>query len=661
MINPSSTTHTEFFQALLRDFDAGTQVEDLARFVIDAAFDAANHKRNIGVQTRMERSLRAINNQYNPEDLALLEDNCVYMGITNLKVRAFKSWVSDILLNSEDRPFTIRPSPIPDLPLEVEDAVIDQFIEEVEASGFVGSITTRLAQLKQIARSHVERVTEAAAKNLEDVIHDQLTEGEWREAFDEFIDDLGSMPGAFIKGPHVEFAERLVWRDGKAKVVKEARYRMTRVSPFDIFPSPDSRTTQHGRYLVERARMGQSQLLDAANLQGFREASIRALIDNYPQGWKWDCDSNSEREAIEGTDTEGLAQQTGNVGGLYEVLVYYGQISGQLLGEWGLAELDAQRTYEAEVWVSGGIALRAILNPHPTGKRPFFGTSFDKIPGSFWGNGLPDLLQDVQRVGNAAIRSLIKNMAFSAGPIGEADMSRLTGEDDVTDVQPFRIYQVDNDTLLPSAQPALRFHNVLSNSRELMEIYERFMKQADDISGIPAYVLGNPQVAGAGRTLGGLSLLMGNAAKGIKKVISQVDKDVIEPMVTEYTTFNLMFSDNPDLKFDTFVVARGSTGLLQQELAQSRAVELIGLIAPFVTNGDPKSIVPAAGIQLVLRDIIRGLGYRADEIVPSPGRAAELSGFVGGGGSGGPAQPSLAPATPQPPLDGRSAAALPFV
>lgn len=652
MINPNQSDFAADFERVLDGFDPGRQVDDLYTVIMDAAWDAARHKVACGVQDRMERARRAINNEYNPDELSLLDDNCVYMGLTNLKVRAFRSWVSDILLNSEDRPFTVQPTPIPDLPRAVEDTIIDAFLDEVQEQGFIGDIEVRLSELKQIARGHVDRATRVAAGNLENLIADQLTEGNWREAFDEFIDDLGSMPGAVLKGPHVHFDKQLQWREGKANVVQKTRFRLSRVSPFDIFPSSDSRCPQSGRYMVERMRMGQTQLLDASNMGGFRPEAIRAAIDDNPSGWAWESNKATAQDTIEDVDYD--THTSSDTGGLYEVLVYYGQLRGSLLMDMGVADLDPQRAYETEVWITGGQVVRAILNPHPLGKRPYFMTSFDKQPGSFWGKGLPDLLADVQRVGNAAIRAMIKNMAFSAGPIGEADMSRLTGEDDVTEVMPFRIYQVDNDTMLPSAQPALRFHNILSNSRELMEIYERFMKQADDISGIPAYVLGNPQVAGAGRTLGGLSLLMGNAAKGIKKVISHVDKDVIEPMVGEYAAFNMLFNDNPDIKFDSHVVARGSTGLLQQELSQSRAVELLGLLSPYLESG----IVPERGLQVVMRDVIRGLGYRADEIVPDPSRPAELGNFLRGQAAPPAAIPSAQPGTPPPALDGRSGPAL---
>jgi hypothetical protein len=521
----------------------------------------------------------------------------------------------------------------------VEDKVIDMFMEEVASRGYSGGVETRLSELKRIARMHVDRVSLENAANMENLVHDQLTEGGWREAFDAFIDDLGTHPIAILKGPHVAFEPRLEWgRDG-AKVVEKAVYKTSRVSPYDFFPSPDSKCPQSGAYVVERMSMSTQQLLAASSIPGFREAEIRTALHNHQDGWTWNLTNTGE----EGAEPI-LAEHPHGVAGDYDVLVYYGRAKGQLLHEWDVDVKDPQREYEVELWVTGGRAIRAILNPYPLRRRPFYATSFDKDPSSFWGKGLPDLLADIQRVANATVRALVKNMAYSAGPIGEVDVSRLAAEGDVSEVQPYRIYAVDADQVLPTTQPAFRFHNMQSNAGELMGIYERFMKQADDVSGIPAYVLGNPQVAGAGRTLGGLSLLMGNAAKGIKKVISHVDKDVVEPLIERYVNMNNLYGSDSGVRFDTVVVARGSAGLLQRELSQSRAVELISLLVPMTQNGQ----VPPEGLNIVLRDVIRGLGYRADEIAPAMGRSGEVADFLGATGS-------TQPATPMPTLDNRSA------
>jgi hypothetical protein len=149
--------------------------------------------------------------------------------------------------------------------------------------------------------------------------------------------------------------------------------------------------------------------------------------------------------------------------------------------------------------------------------------------------------------------------------------------------------------------------------------------------------------------------------------------------------FNMLYNKNRDIKFDSFVVARGSAGILQRELMQSRSIELLQLLlnASGIKDEQGQSIVPTAGLQVVLRDAIKGLGYRADEIVPSPDRAREVRDFLtranttpesAGGGSnleglggdpllamaaaagaaGDMSQPSAIPTIPQPQLDGRS-------
>jgi hypothetical protein len=301
------------------------------------------------------------------------------------------------------------------------------------------------------------------------------------------------------------------------------------------------------------------------------------------------------------------------------------------------------------------------MNPYIISKRPFYVTSFDKRTGSIWGNGLPALLRDLQRVANASARALVKNMALASGPIGEVDVGRLASEEDVTEIEPYRIYSVDADPIIQHNMPAFRFFKIDSNAAELMAVYEKFMKEADDISGVPSYVLGNPQVAGAGRTLGGLSLLMGNAAKGIKKVISQIDKDVVEPLIEAYNYMNLAYHPDESIKFDSSVVARGSSGLLQKELSQARAVDVIQTLMPLVQSGD----VPRESLHVVLRDVVRGLGYNPDEIIPDPRRKAVVNDYL----NSGVAQPTglppgvvaPPPAGAQPPSQAGSNASVPPV
>lgn len=648
-------------EQLLKNYDQADLMDDLAMHVRLSFEDAKRHRISAGVDTDIMRSMRAIENKYDPEDMQLLEGVDIYMGVTSQKVRALKSWISDILANSEDKPWTLKPTPLPDLPPEAEEAVVDALVRELQMYGYTFDLREKAAYFKDIAQKHADKLAATATQRMEKKIEDLMAEGGWREAFTAFLSDIASYPAGIMKGPAVERVPGLRWRNDTLQNVDRLRYRMKRVHPLDFYPSPNSTTPQDGLYVIERARLTKHDLMKCIGVPGFNELAIRSVVDNAPGGHKESVTTDAERASMEATDRgHGSAADS-----RFDTILYYGRIEGRLLEKHGIEVPDGQAQYEAEVWVCRDTVLRAMLNPHPLGTRPFFVGSFEKVPGSIWGRGLPQIIRDIQRVCNAAARSLVRNMSYASGPVGEYDSDRLANEDNIDQVRPFRLYAVTSDPLMPGQQgPAIRWHKIDSNAAELLKVYDHYAKLADDASGVPAYVLGNPQVAGAGRTLGGLSMLMGNAAKGVKLVIAGIDRDVIEPVITSFYVLLMMFDPDRTIKADVNVVARGSAGLLQRELSQARAVETLQMLTPYVQA----QLVPPDGLQVVLRDVLRGLGYSADDIIPDPERAAALQNFAianmlqqnqpapGAGGAAPPtALPSTTVGTPPPALDGRSA------
>lgn len=647
---PDSQAINEIDQ-LLKMIEQPMPLDDLATFVRTCFEQARSHRQMTGVDAEMDTSFRAYNNQYEPDEMDLVKDAPIYMGITNLKCRALQSWVKDILANNDDKPWALKATPMPELPAAAEEAVVDRLMLEVRQYGDSFDKADRASVLKSVAYHYTQKLAASAVERMERKIHDHMVEGGWRAAFGDFVTDLSIFPNAFLKGPVVTRVKKLRWSGNELGAVSKAAYRVKRVSPYDVFPSPNSTTTQDGAYIIERQRLSQEDLLGSIGLAGFQEAQIRYLVSAYPEGLTTAFGANSQTEEIQAKkDTD-----AGTPSNQYECIVYYGKLPARMLAAYGITDVgatdDFQGMPESEVWVCGDRVIRAILNPHPLGTRPISSSSFSSIPGSFWGRSLPKLLRDVQRVCNASSRALVKNMAFSAGPIGEYDINRLANEQKIEEVRPYRMYAVETDQFSATTQPAIKFNLVPSVARQVMQVYDAHAKYADDISGIPAYILGNPQVAGAGRTMGGLALLMGNAAKGVKAVIADIDKRVIEPVVGNYYTLLMMYDSDRTAKADAAVHARGSAGLLQKELSQARAVEVLQMLTPYAASGD----VPREGLQLVIRDVLRGLGYNADEIVPDPMRKNALASLAGtpGQASGQPA-PQVGTAA-APVLDGRSA------
>lgn len=589
--------------------------EALATYVCSRFDEAKQHKAAIGISERLVRNLRANKCEYQPDEIGLLGPyNDVYMGISALKARAAESWLLDIIANNIEKPWTLDPTPDPELPEDMQMEVVDMLLHELPSFQTIEALKDRARELKSAS---VEIAHDKAAKasfKMETRISDQMTEGKWTTVFAEFIAELVVYPSAILRGPVMIQKPTAKWKGNKF-VISSSSSPITRVVPaFDAFPSPSSKTCQDGEYFCERARYSQSDLHSYIGAIGFNEGNIRQALEEYPDGYEIGLFGDSIRDQVEEKNQNVL----GN-GGLIDVIIYNGKVPGQTLADNGVLIKDLQKQYECEVWVVGEYVIRAVLNPNPLGIRPLYSTSYRKISGAFWGQSPICLTYDTNRVCNAAARALVRNMGYASGPMGEVVSDRVSETEDPLEIRPYRIALVGPD-MTGTGQAAYRFHNVDSIAPDLMAVTERYMKIADDLSGIPAYVLGNSQVAGAGRTMGGLSMLMGNAAKGIKNVQMNIDSDIITGVVFGFFMYNMLTSDDEGIKADAKVMARGASGLLQRELAQTRTVEILQLLTPYVTprpDGQPGPISDE-GIAILLREVLKTTGLPIDKIIPDP-------------------------------------------
>jgi hypothetical protein len=593
-----------------------TVEQALGQYVKSKFEQAERHRVEIGLTSRLEACLRAKKREYTQEELQLHNGIDIYVGLCDLKSKGAESWITDILLSSIDKPFTLKPTPIPDLPEWMKDQVVDMLEEELAALGGMENMSALMDKAKELKTATLKYAfakAERASAAMERHIEDQLIEGGWRTEFAAFIHNLTVFPFAVIRAPVITAKPMGRWDGDKFKVTQQPVWSVKNISPFDCFWSPDSTSPQDGEYFIQRARLGHPQLYNCIGLPGFNEEAIRQVLDTYKHGYSLEVQGDSTRDSLE------EKEETLFNGNLVEVLIMNGLVPGDLLFDNGVIVPDLQQHYESEIWVVDNICIRAVLNTHPLLSRPIYSTCFSKVPGTFAGQGVVDLVRDIERMANASMRAALRNFAYSAGPIAEAVAERFEAGENFTEIQPFRIYSVKPDYSGQNGE-AMRFKVVPNVANQLMEAFAYYMKLADDFSQVPAYVLGNPQVAGAGRTLGGLSMLMGNAAKGIKQVLLNIDRDIIEPMVESYYVLNMAMGDDEDIKADAQIVARGASGLLQRELAQTRTIEILNLLTPYVQAG----ALDMESIKILLREILKTTGLPVDDIIPDPNRMQEL-------------------------------------
>ena len=578
-------------------------------------------------EIKMLKSVRARRGEYDPDKLAQLREqgsSTIYMMITSNKCRAASSWLRDTLVTAaDDKPWTIEPTALPDLPPNEVQSILAQAEAEVQQLYMNGTPPTdqqvreRLLEMKDMALSHLKDLAKRTAERMEVKMEDQLQEGNWSKAFSEFLDDITTFPSAFIKGPIIRKRPKLKWiptADGQFTLDQKEELVMEweRVDPFNIYPSADASDVNQGD-LIERHKLSRADLQAMIGVEGYSEGAIRAVLETYGKGGLRDwiyVDMN--KAAAEGKSTMGVQQ---NPSKLIDALQFWGSVQGQLLLDWGMSKdevPDPLAEYPVEAWIIADWVIKAVINPDPLGRRPYYKASYEEVPGAYWGNSVADLCRDAQDVCNATARALVNNMSIASGPQVVYNIDRLPQGENITQMYPWKVWQVTSDPLAGSAPP-MQFFQPSSLSQELMAVFEKFSTLADEYTGIPRYMTGDSPSGGAGRTASGMSMLMSNAGKAIKQVVANIDDCVISPVIERLYYYNMRYGTDPDLKGDVNIIARGAVSLIVKEQAQVRQNQFLQIA---LTSPMAQQVIGVEGIAELLRQGAKTLDLNPDRIVP---------------------------------------------
>lgn len=574
------------------------------------------------IERIMLKALRQRRGEYEPEKLAEIRKTGgseIFMMLTETKCRGMESWLRDILLDEGMVPFDTKPTHVPDMTPEYA-----QTVTAVVAQQVIGAIQSgqpldpaMMATFEEQAREDIRmRIFDEAndrAQAMKRQIQDQFAEGGMLEAFNAFISDLATYPAAVVKGPEVRRTRQLEWvQDEQGQYVPQVQDKLAptyrRVDPFRFYPEPGLTRLSEG-YCIEHHRLSDADLSDLIGVPGYDDGAIRAVLaEGSTSEWLW----SAEHTKAELENKYNIWRSDSNK---YDALEFWGRVSGQDLIDFGLdaSEVpDTAQMYDACVWVVGNRVIKATLNYDPLGDKPYRMTSAIKRPGALWGVSVPELIEDVQAMCNAAARALSNNMGLASGPQVEINVDRLAEGEKVTQVYPWKLWQTVSDPM-GSGQPAVRFNQPDDRSQALLAVYQNFARMADEQSGIPAYVYGDGQVGGAGRTASGLSMLMGSAGKGIRQTVMHIDFDVIGPLVTAQYNWNMQYIDDMSIKGDCEIIPRGAVTLANREQLNVRRVEFLQATA----NPIDSQIVGAKGRAAILREVAKGLAMPVDDIVPS--------------------------------------------
>lgn len=565
---------------------------------------------------RLLKCERQRRGEYDPDKLALIRQtggSDIYMMLTDIKCRAAESWIKDVMLTDGGKTWSLQPTPEPSLPNDMREGILETVVAEAAAVSERGmaidprAIDMRMTELYSAVRKAVNEKAKESSMNMERRMEDKLVEANWQETMSEVIYDFVTFPSAIVKGPVIKKRRTMKWGKGwKPEVVEDIHETFERVSPYDIFPSPNAVTTQDG-YIIQRHQLSRSDLTKMLGAPGYNDQAIQQALLEYGSGGLRNMEqSDSERDTLEGRNTTLVGTE------VIEAIEFWGSVSGSMLIEWGMKDCEEFEEYEVNCWKVGRHTIKAIKNPDPLNRRPYSKASWESIPGAFWGMALPEIMRDTQVICNGASRALSNNMGIASGPQVEVSVDRLPDGENLTSMYPWKIWQTTSDRT-GGGQPAVRFFQPNMNAETLMNVLQYFQKVSDEVTGVPNYVYGSSNVSGAGRTASGLSMLMENAAKGIKQAILSLDKATSE-MLKRFYDHLMIYDDDTSIKGDMQIVASGVVGTILKETQQQRRNEFMQLTA----NQFDMQIIGPAGRAALLRETAKSLNMDVDKIVPKP-------------------------------------------
>jgi len=356
----------------------------------------------------------------------------IFVGLADYKCRLLKAFLKDLLIGQGEKPWGVTPTPEPELPVDfrplINQAVNDARQLFVDATGEEPPKAKMHEYRSLLEEELVEELKSDAKKasmRMEEAIEDAFVEGDFYQSLIECLDDLVTCPSMVLKGPLIKQQPKISWQqnqDGNWSFTVEQTLKTywQRVDPMLIYPAENSQGVNH-RYLCEVGRSSRRVLEEMRSTPGVNNAAIDMLLQHH---------------AVHGLDNWlGFAHHTDTEVQLeyqhpdasFDMLIYWGDVSGATLMEWArnsnqVLDVEEHKLYSCCVNVIGDFIIKIRLNYHPLNHKPYYVTSFEEEPQSFWGRSVCEIIRPIADMANANARAIANNMGLASGPQVEVNM-----------------------------------------------------------------------------------------------------------------------------------------------------------------------------------------------------------------------------------------------
>ncbi|WP_043530465.1 hypothetical protein [Litchfieldella xinjiangensis] len=533
------------------------------------------------IETRWLADLRQYHGEYTPDQTARMEKNGgskVFVNITRNKTRAAQARLSDMLLPNDDRNWGIKPTPVP------------------SPSG------------GQYDKAQMRELVEDAAKAMGERIADDFTEAHYNAIARDVIADSCLLGTGVMKGPTVVNRTRRAWvtdeyGQSTMEIQQEFRAGLEHVSPWDFFPDMSAASMSEAEFAFERKLINRKQLRQLAELPGVLAGQLRKALED-DGDHHISHDRRDDIRAITGVDTVANDRR-------WELWEYWGPLDKEELRACGCdgIEEDPLIEYTGCVLMVGPHVIKAAINPLYSGDLPYSVCNWEEDGSSIFGFGVPYLMRNPQRVANAAYRMMMDNAGLSSGPQVVMKKKGITPVDGDWTLRPRKLWYADDDS---EVGHAFQVYNITSQQGDLFAIFQQAQQMADTETNLPILLQGEGVSGGPGaKTATGMQMLMNNSNIVLRSAVKNFDDGITEPTVRRFYDWHMAYTDDPEIKGDFDIVARGSSVLIAREEQQEKLM-MLSQIA-----GNNPLFAQMTNWQGLYKEILRTLQVPVDAIVKS--------------------------------------------
>lgn len=479
----------------------------------------------------------------------------VVVNIVRPKVDQATARMCEILFPVDDRNWAIKPTPLPEMAERVGDkrATVDP------ATGQPTGLT---------ADQEVKVILEAAqqaAEGMQRAIDDNLTECGFNGQGRKMVEDGVRLGTGILFGPFPSRTSSKVWLpqpDGTQvmEINEGIAPASERVDPWDVFFDPScGNDHQAGRGVFRRRMVNRKALRKLVGLPGYDSDAIREVL-------------RSESRCIR--VAEGRVTRQPLYDDSYELWEYHGEVEPDEM------EALSERTGDPLTDVDFGVLV--MVNDKVIGALPSW-VADKTLPCDVWcwrkaddspyGYGLPDELEHQQRVVNAAWRQVMDNGRNTMGGQIVVKKGMVIPINNSYEITPNKVWLAKDE--LDDVRSAFSVFEFNSHLEELLGVANAAMTFADQESSMPQ-ILGGQQ-GSAPETVGGMVMLYNNASGVLRQRVKLYDDSVTRPHISRYYDWHMANNEDPSIKGDYEVDARGSTALVERDIQNQALLNLANI------------------------------------------------------------------------------------